>query len=819
MGSQSEVGMRDTHGVGWIADFRLDLVYALRQLRLNPGFAGATILTLALGIGAATTVFSIGRAVDRPFFPFEAPERLVYVRQHPRSCLECDRMAAGNYVTIRDESRTIKSISIASGWPFIHRGVDRSELLPGFRVSSEFFQTLGIGPLLGRTLTAPDSESSRNHVVVLSEDTWRSRFASDSNVLGQPMVLDGDAYTIVGVVASAGAYPYGAAMWTPLSVDAQRMADRSSMDYIAVARLRDGIAFQAARAELSLLGNRMAAEHSESMKGQTFSVVSLKEWHNRGIGDEAVIFLSAVGFVLLIACVNLAGLFLARLIGRRRELAVRSALGASPTRVAGQLILETVLLSIIGGALGAAVSGVALRLVRNAVSASMIARRPEIAHIAPDGAALVTALSMGLLTGLVIGVWPAVRFARPDIVGELMDAPRGATASRGGASFRQGAAVAQMGFAIMLLSAATLLVRSARATYAVRPGFEAEHVLALRYHDAINSPRRFGDPERRDRLVLALEALPGVRRAAAALDLPYDDEYYSNRVLVVRNGPRRSDSVTVPLQAVTAGYFDVLGIPIIGGRGFNDDDRSGTLPVTIINQVLANRLFPDESPVGEALTIDRSQWIVIGVSGNVSYGSVRNPVAPEVFRVMRQRPGGVTTGIEVRAQGDPAPLAASVRRVVREFDADVAITRMQPLAARQSDALAPIRLSVGMMTFFAVAATLISAIGLYGVVSYGAAQRTREFGVRLALGATQESLLRLVLRQGVRLAAAGAVLGGLGALAATRLMRSLLFHVSPSDPTTYVLVTLGIGMVALAASYLPARRASRVDPVQALRHD
>ena len=811
--------MHVRQGIGRISDLRFDLVYALRQLRLSPGFAGATIMTVALGIGAATTVFSIGRAVYRPFFPFEAPERLVYIRQHPRSCLECDRMTTGNYVTIRDESRTIKSISIAASRRYIHRGVERSELLIGFRVSSEFFQTLGIGPLLGRTLVPTDGESARNHVVVLSEDTWRSRFASDSNVVGQPMILDGDAYTIVGVVASAGAYPYGAALWTPIFIDAQRMTDRSSMEYIAVARLRDGLPFTAARAELSLLGDRMAAEYPESMKGQTLSATSLKEWHDRGIGDEAVIFLSAVGFVLLIACVNLAGLFLARLIGRRRELAVRSALGASPTRVAGQLILETVLLSIIGGALGAAVSAVALTLVRSTVSASMIARRPEIAHIAPDGAALITALSMGLLTGLLIGVWPAVRFSRPDIVGELMDAPRGATATRGGASFRQGLAVAQIGFAIMLLTAATLLVRSARATYAVRPGFDAEHVLALRYHDAMNSPRRFGDPERRDRLVMALEALPGVRRAAAALDLPYDDEYYSNRVHIVRNGSRTSDSVTVRLRAVTAGYFDVLGIPIIGGRPFNDDDRSGTLPVAIINQVLANRLFPDVSPVGQALTVEQSQWIVVGVSGNVSYGSVRRPVAPEVFRVMRQRPGGVTTGIAVRAQGDPAMLAASVRRVVREFDADVAITRMQPLAARQFDALAPIRLNVGMMTFFAAAATLISAIGLYGVVNYGAAQRTREFGVRLALGATQGSLVRLVLGQGLRLAAVGAILGGFGAIASARLMRSLLFHVSPSDPTTYLLVTLGMGAVALAASYVPARRASRVDPALALRHD
>jgi predicted permease len=811
--------MRDTRGVGWTADFRLDLAYALRQLRLNPGFAGATIMTLALGIGAATTVLSIGVAVTDPSLPFEAPERLVFIRQHERSCAECSGIATGNYVTIRDEAHSLKSASISDHRGYILRGAERSDLLMGTRVSSEFFRTLGIPALLGRTLVPADSEFSRNHVVVLSENTWRSRFLADPQVLGQQMILDGDAYTIVGVVATEKTYPRPTDVWTPLAMDANSAADRSFTGFGVVARLRDGIAFPAARAELWALGDRVAAAHPESMKDQTFGAVPLLVWHDRGLGDEARIFLAAVGCVLLIACVNLAGLFIARLVGRRRELAVRSALGARPLRIAGQLILETVVLSVLGGTLGAAVAAVALRLVRNAFSAEMIAAKPGIAHLAPNATMVAIALGLGVLTGVVIGSWPALRFSRPDIVGELRDASRSATAAKGGTAFRRGLAVAQVALAIVLLSAAILLERSARAMYAVRPGFDAGHVLALRYTDAIGSPRRFGDPERRDRLVLALEAVPGVTRAAAALDVPYDDEFYNGRIPVGRNGSRSPDSISVPLQTVTAGYLDVLRIPLLQGRQFNDDDRNGVALVTIINQALADRLFPNESPIGREITIGNRQYSIIGVSGNILYNRVRNPAVPEAYRLMRQVPGGATTGVILRVQGDPASVAASVRRVVREFDADVAITRMQPLASRQADALAPIRLSVGMMAFFALTALAISAIGLYGVVSYGVAQRTREFGVRLSLGATQASLLRLVLLQGLRLAASGAVVGLFAAVVLTHLMRSLLFHVSPSDPLTYVLVTLGIGMVALAASYFPARRASRVDPVLALRHD
>ncbi|MEX2178687.1 MAG: ABC transporter permease [Gemmatimonadaceae bacterium] len=811
--------MRTAHGLGWLEMFRQDVSYALRQLRQNPAFATATILTLALGIGASTTVATIFRTVSRPGMPFESPERLVYVRQQEPKCTECSGMASGNYLTIRNEARSLSSVSLVGHWPYIHRGADRSDLLTGGRVSSDFFRTLGIPPLLGRTIVPADSQPGRDRVVVLSEATWRSRFDADSGVIGRPMILDGESYTIVGVIAAAHEYPRATELWTPLVLDARLGAERRWPNYAVVGRLRDGVAFETAHAELWALGMRTAAVHSDAMPDQTFGAVPFLTWHDPGIGDEARIFLTAVGFVLLIACINLAGLFLARLVGRRRELAVRSALGASGTRVAAQLVVETVVLSLIGGAGGAVIAAVALRLVRNALSPEMIASKPQLAHLAPDAGMLVMALALGVLTGIVIGLWPAIRLARPDLVSELGDASRGATAASGSARLRQALVAAQVAFAIVLLCAAVLLTRSARRMYATHPGFDARQVLAFRLHDAINSRRSFGDPERQDRLVAELEALPGVERAAAALRLPYDDNRSVYDQVERRLPSRSADSFRVPRQVVTTGYFDVLGIPVVRGRAFNATDRAGSPRVAIVNQAAADALFPGENPIGQELMIGKVAHVVIGVSGNVMYGRVSAGASLEVLRLMRQLPGGVTAGIVLRTRADPADVAASVRRVVRAFDPDLAITRMQPLTERENGALAPIRLNVGMMTFFALSAIAISAIGLFGVIGHAVALRTREFGIRLALGATSGSVSRLVLRQGMQLTAVGAALGVFGALLATRLMRTLLYQVSPADPVTYGLVVLSVGLVALIASYVPARTASRVNASAALRHD
>jgi predicted permease len=528
--------------------------------------------------------------------------------------------------------------------------------------------------------------------------------------------------------------------------------------------------------------------------------------------------------VLGVACINLAGLLLARLTARRKEIAIRAAMGAGGTRIARQLLTETLLLTVGSGVLGAAVAAGAIHIVRDAMPSFVVEYLPNWRNMRIDVRALLVALATGALTGIAIGLWPALRFARPSLVEELKDGARSATASGRVSRMRHALVVFEIAFAIMLLAAAGLLARSVSNMHAVHPGFRADHVLTFKVDAPARAPGDSTpvDSLRWERLAARLHALPDVVRASAVYGLPYSHSASTNGFKIegrAADSPLRGSAV----QMVPAGvdYFATLEIPMLRGRAFTATDRSGAPRVAIIDEAIADKFFPTDDPIGHSIVIDSVSWQIVGVAGKTRYGARGRVISQspgEIYRPMAQWPWRFAQFV-VRTRGEPLQTAPEAMRVVRAFDRDLAVTRVGTLASVVRDDVAPDRVLAGMMLGLAVAAVLISAIGLYGLISYGVAQRMREFGIRRALGAESKALLALVLGQGARLAAAGATLGLVGALAATRVMRAALFGVSPTDPLTLAAVVAAMCAVGIAAAYLPARRATLVDPMVSLREE
>jgi predicted permease len=555
----------------------------------------------------------------------------------------------------------------------------------------------------------------------------------------------------------------------------------------------------------------------------SFGAESFTEWQSPTTADDIPLFV-AVGMVLSVACINLAGLLLARLTARRKEIAIRAAMGAGGMRIARQLLTETLLLTFASGVLGAAVAVGATHVVRDAMPSFVVEYLPNWRSMHVDLAALVMALATGAFTGIAIGLWPALRFARPELVQELKDGARSATASGRVSRMRHVLVVFEIAFAIVLLAAAGLLARSVSNMHAVHSGFRADHVLTFRVDAPAKAPHDSTpvDSLRWERLAERLDALPDVIRAAAVYGVPYSRSASTNG-FSIEGRPANSPLHGSAVQMVPAGvdYFATLEIPILRGRAFTSTDRSGAPRVAIIDQVIADKFFPTEDPIGHSVVVDSIPWQIVGVAGKTRYGArgrVISLSAGEIYRPMAQWPWRFAQ-LVVRTRGEPLETAPEAIRVVRNFDRDMAVTHVATLESVVRDDVAPDRVLADSMLGLAIAAVLISAIGLYGVISYGVAQRMREFGIRRALGAESSALLGLVLGQGMRLAASGAALGLLGALAAMRVLRAMLFGVSPTDPLTLAAVVAAMCAVGVGAAYVPALRATRVDPMEALREE
>jgi predicted permease len=799
-----------------------DVTYAARSYRRTPGFAVGVALTLALGIGATTTMYTIEHTVTRVSINVDDPASIVHIGQAAvDECLACGGIASGNYLTVRAQSRSLTDVTLVGPWNPILRGEQRTEIVNGARVTSTFFQLFGIRPMLGRVLAAGDTEPGFASVVVISETFWRTRLGGDSAVIGKTIVLDGVPHTVLGVVAREAVFPEGATVWTPYMLDAADRANHSSATDNAFGRLRPSVSFALARAEMATIGKRITTDHRAEMRDASLGIETFATWETPTSEDDLPLFV-AVAMVLCVACVNLAGLLLARLTSRRREIAVRSAMGATSTRIARQLLTETTLVTLVSGVLGAAIAAGAVRIIRDAIPPFVADYLPHWHDMRLDWSALGIALGTGAFTGIGVGLWPALRFARPTLVEELKNATRGLTGAGAVSRMRRGLVAIEIAFAIVLLAAAGLLARSVHNIRAARIGFRSDHVLTLR----VTPPPAIGvnaevDSARWEGLAARFNGLPDVVHATPVLGMPYTHSAPTAEFEI--DGVAASRLHQHSAQMVTAGadYFATLEIPIREGRAFRVTDRSNTTRVAIVDETVARQFFPNASPIGRLLVIDSTRWQIIGVAAVTrrgAHGVVSSSAPGEIYRPVLQHPGRAVQ-FAVRTRGDPLQSARDVMRVVGEFDRNLAVTNVSTLETVIANEGAPDRVLAGAMVGFALAAAAISMIGLYGIISNVVAQRMREFGIRRALGAEARSLVALVLGESGRVAVIGAALGLLGALATARVMSAVLVDVSPNDPVTLAGVVLLMVAVSAIASYLPARRASRVDPMLALRQE
>ena len=800
-----------------------DLRYAIRQLLRNRGFTIVAVLTLTLGIGANTAIFSVIRGVLLRPLPFPEPDRLMLAV----GVIGAQRagVTAPDFRDWRAESRTLDLAALTT-YNANLTGIDEPERVTAGRATANFFATLGVRPQLGRVFTPDEDVAGGPRVVVLTEGFWLNRMGGDSSVLGRSLTLDDVPYTVVGVMGpEAEALENGENLWIPLGLRADELAATGARFLDVVARLRPGVAPDRATAELQTIAARLAEVRPWSNKDVTPALVPMSEVI---VGDSRrplLLLFGAVGLVLLIACANVANLLLVRANARGRESAVRTALGAGPSRLIRQLLTESVLLALIGAVGGLLLAAWGTSLLVQALPAGT----PRLDQVRLDGLVLGFTLIIATLTGIVFGLAPALRVARPELARELTDAARG---SAGPQRRRLGAAliVGEIAVALVLLVSAGLLLRSFAAVTSVDPGFDAEHVTAVRI--ALPARRYASSPQTvrfYQTLVERAREVPGVRESAVASSVPFGGAGYSLSIAIEGREPpaRREDTPTVFPRAISAGYFRTMGIRLRQGREFAASDRAGAPRVVIINETTARRYFPGESPLGRRFTPDDGggPMQIVGVVADVRGFGLASDPRPETFFPIEQAPPnhwewlGRAMSLVVRADASPARLEGALRETVWSLDRSLPIYSIRTAHALIARSVAPRRLFMLLIAGFAAVALLLAAIGIYGVMAFTVSQRTREMGIRVALGAVRQDVLRLVVGQAMILTGVGLAIGIGGALGVTRLLSQSLYGIKPSDPMTYAAIALLMCGVTVLAAYMPARRAARVDPIVALRNE
>jgi putative ABC transport system permease protein len=814
-----------------------DVRYGLRMLRRNPGFAALAILTLALGIGANTAIFSVVNAVLLKPSPYEDPKRLITVwSQNLPKGFTTDLVSAPDFADWRAQCRVFDEMAASTDAMYTLTGQGQPIAVTAYRFSPDFFHVLGVRPLFGRAFLPHEAQPGKNHVVVLSYGFWQSRFGGDPKTVGRTVILDGEPYSVVGVMPESFDYPGNVVLWTPLTIPADLAAQRDARYLRVLARLRPGVSLEQARRELDTIADRLAKEYPKTNTGEnTVRLVPLRELEVGGIEPALLALMGAVAFVLLIACANVASLLLARAAARQKEIAIRASLGAGWTRIVRQFLTESALLALLGGAAGlflaASGTGPLFRMFPPNVTNIPI---PRVERIPIDAKVLLFAFAISLLTALVFGLAPAFRAGRLNLCASLKETGRSFAGSAGGSLFRRVLIVGELALSLALLVGAGLMMKSFFHLIHGDLGFNPGHVLTLR---ALLPEYKYKSPDQQRAFVSQvlgdMRALPGVESAASVTFLPLSGWYGIRNFTIV--GRAAQDPAQQSLwSSVTPDYFRTMGIPLLRGRLFNADDRKKSAGAVVISDAMARKFWPHEDTLGQRITLQYLQGPreIVGVVGNVRQFGQGVEAQPEVYLPYDQAPLTLVC-FGLRTSQDPTGLASAAQRAVWAADKDQAISYVMSMDELVSETVAPERVTAVLLAIFAGLAVALASVGVYGVIANTVGQRTHEFGVRVSLGATMRDVLALVLKEAVGLILAGLAVGLAAAVGLSRLMSSMLasvhtldpstgvnlYGVAPLDPLTYLLVSLLLASVALVASYIPARRATKVDPMVALRDE
>lgn len=805
---------------------RQDLSYALRQLQRSPGFVAVAVLTLALGIGANAAIFSVvDGALLRPL-PYPDAGRIVRVYEAR------DRgrwtMSPPNFVDFRDGSHSFAALGAFTETSYALTDEGPAEQVQAAAVTPAFFAALGVRPRLGRPFTAAEGEPGAGDAVVLSHGLWEDRFGGKPGVVGRTIHLDGRARRVVGVMPRGFGYPGGARAWTPLSFTSEELTTQRGAHYLGVVgRLRHGVSLDRARADLDGVAAGLAERYPSHDRGMRAAVTSLRESLVGNVRPALLILLGAAGLVLLIACVNVVNLLLVRASHRRAEFAIRNALGAGRWRLARGFMTESLLVGLTGGALGSALALAA----RPALAAARAADIPGLTGVTVDARVVLFVLTASVLTGLALGILPALRLSSANGLGEdLRSGGRGSSEGRRASRSHAVLIVAQMALAVALLVGAGLLLRSLWALQRTDPGFQPRGVLTF----SVSLPHtRYGTPEEQARFVDAflarIRSLPSVQAAGATQVLPLSGDRYRISIHSVDSrewSNEEQDRWSPQIRVVTDGYLSAMGIPVHSGRRFGPADGPDAPGAVLLSESAARRLFPGRPATGHTITIGttfglgrgRAGGQVVGVVGDVRSAALSEPPAPTLYLADRQYPMDFMT-YAIRTGGEPMALVGAIRARLARLDPDLPMFQVRPLRDLVSDSAARARLYALLLGTFASLALLLAAVGMYGVMAYAVTRRTPEFGVRIALGARARDIARLVLGRGLALTAAGASLGLVGALAASRTLSGLLYGVGSTDIATLLTVPAVLAVVGLAACLLPARRATHTDPMTVLREE
>jgi putative ABC transport system permease protein len=800
-----------------------DIHYALRLLRKRPGFTIVAVVTLALGIGANTAIFSVVNAVLLAPLPYEEPDRLMVVWNRQVIANENQQpVSQPDFEDWKEQNQVFEQMAATRNVTFNLTTAGETERVTGARVSVNLYSLLRVKPLLGRDFLEAEGKAGAEPVALVSYGLWQRRYGADPQLVGRHIQVDGIPYTVVGVLPRGVNFPTPE---TDLTIPfiAQKREMLRAMHFIrVVGRLRPGVSIEQARAGMDTIAARLEQQYPDSNTGWRVQLVPLHEQLVGNVRPALLILLGAVGCVLLIACANVANLLLAKAAGRRMELAVRTALGASRRQLIRQLLTESVLLSLCGGVLGFLVAVWGVPVLTRLSSGSI----PRADEIGISYRVLVFTLALSLLTGLVFGIVPAMQSSSKKLTDSLKEGRRG---SGGGLLHKRvlnALVVAEVAIALVLLVGAGLMIRSFVSIRKVSPGYDPKGVLTA----GIGlSPIKYAELSQQaafyQNLLAKLETLPGVVSVAGVSKLPVVAVISSSNFIVWGQPVASGHEPNADYRVISPRYFETMGIPFLKGRDFTTRDTRETPDAVIVNKVLAERFWPGEDAVGKHIQVGAEttrKREIVGVVANEKLSGLDGETGPAIYVPIMQNgfPNAIRSiFLVVRAQGEPAGLAAGIQNELRSLDQEQALFQVRPLEEVISNSLLQRRFNSTLMLLFAVLAGVLAAVGIYGVIAYSVTQRTHEIGVRLALGARPFDVLKLILGHGIRLTLAGIAVGLVASLALTRLLSSLLFGVSAYDPFTFLGIPLLLTVVALLAGYIPARRATRVDPMTALRYD